>query len=60
LIGLPLVIPSLAGTARRLHDINKSAWWLLLGLIPIVNLVLVIWFCMKGVEGVNRFNEGIH
>ena len=60
LVALGLLLPHLAVAARRLHDINKSAWWLLLGLIPIVNLVLVIWFCMKGVEGVNRFNEGIH
>jgi uncharacterized membrane protein YhaH (DUF805 family) len=31
----------LAAGARRLHDIGKSGWWLLLGLIPLVNLVLL-------------------
>lgn len=49
LVGLPLVIPSLAGTARRLHDINKSGWNFLFGLIPIVGpILLLVWFCRKG------------
>ena len=38
---LGFLLPALAVGARRLHDIGKSGWWLLLGLIPLVNLVLL-------------------
>ena len=41
LFSLALLVPSLAAGTRRLHDIGKSGWWLLLGLIPLVNLVLL-------------------
>ncbi|MGV3571831.1 MAG: DUF805 domain-containing protein [Ramlibacter sp.] len=42
---LALLLPGLAVGARRLHDIGKSAWLLLVGLIPFVGfLVLVYWF----------------
>ncbi|MCR2064608.1 DUF805 domain-containing protein [Campylobacter helveticus] len=41
---------------RRLHDINKSGWWQLLSLIPlIVPIVLLCWFCEKGTDEENRF-----
>jgi uncharacterized membrane protein YhaH (DUF805 family) len=42
---LALLLPGLAVGARRLHDIGKSAWFLLLGLIPILGfLILLYWF----------------
>jgi uncharacterized membrane protein YhaH (DUF805 family) len=41
LVVLAFLLPMLAAGARRLHDIGKSGWWLLLGLIPLVNLVLL-------------------
>ncbi|HEX9719660.1 MAG TPA: DUF805 domain-containing protein [Ramlibacter sp.] len=42
---LALLLPGLSVGARRLHDIGKSAWFLLLGLIPILGfLVLLYWF----------------
>ncbi|MBT2325403.1 DUF805 domain-containing protein [Variovorax paradoxus] len=41
LVILAFLLPLLAAGARRLHDIGKSGWWLLLGLIPLVNLVLL-------------------
>ena len=34
LLGLALIVPGLAVTARRLHDTNRSAWWMLLVLVP--------------------------
>jgi uncharacterized membrane protein YhaH (DUF805 family) len=50
------IIPSFAIGARRLHDINKSGWWQLLFLIPIIGpLVLLFFFVSKGDEGENRF-----
>jgi uncharacterized membrane protein YhaH (DUF805 family) len=41
LAALAFMLPMLAVGARRLHDIGKSGWFLLLGLIPVVNLVLL-------------------
>jgi len=38
---LAFLLPLLAAGARRLHDTGKSGWWLLLGLIPLVGLVLI-------------------
>ena len=53
---LGLLIPNLAVAARRLHDTDKSGWWLLLGLIPLIgNLVLIFLLVQKGTEGANRF-----
>ncbi len=53
---LGLLIPSLALGFRRLHDIDKSAWWLLIGLIPIIGgLVLLYFAVLPGTVGPNRF-----
>ena len=41
LVILAFLLPLLSGGARRLHDNGKSAWWLLIGLIPLVGLVLL-------------------
>jgi len=54
-IVLGLFIPTLAVGFRRIHDIDKSAWWLLIGLIPLGGLVLLVFFCMPGTPGSNRF-----
>ena len=61
LIGLlGLIIPFLAISVRRLHDVGQSGWMLLIGIIPIVNLVggfvLLYWFIFgAGEEQENRF-----
>lgn len=45
ILSLVLLLPGLGLSVRRLHDINKSGWWILLGLIPVVGgIVLIIWF----------------
>ena len=54
-------IPGLAVTVRRLHDINKSGWWLLLGLIAgliIPAIVLLIWFIRPSYDEANRQGPG--
>lgn len=49
-------IPSLAIEIRRLHDINKSGWWILLSLIPLVGvIVLIVWFCKGSVDQDNQY-----
>ena len=49
------LIPSLAVAARRMHDMDRTAWWLLLLLTGIGGIVLLIWFCFEGTHGPNRF-----
>ena len=48
-------LPSLAVSARRLHDIGRSAWWLLLILTVIGIIWLIIWACQKSEDEENRF-----
>jgi uncharacterized membrane protein YhaH (DUF805 family) len=53
------LIPALAVAVRRLHDTNKSGWWLLIGLIPIVGgIVLLVFFLLDGTQGPNQFGPG--
>jgi len=48
--------PSLSVAVRRLHDLDKSGWWVLLILIPLVGaIILIVWFATKGTSGGNRF-----
>lgn len=53
--GIALLIPSLAVAIRRLHDTNRSGWWFLLFLIPLVNLVLIYFYICEGTKGDNNF-----
>lgn len=50
-------IPSLAVGVRRLHDIGKSGWFLLLGFVPIANIVLIIWLAQDGQPGTNEYGS---
>ena len=44
--GLALFLPGLAVAVRRLHDTDRSGWWILIGLIPIIGwILLLVWFC---------------
>nr|WP_314748502.1 DUF805 domain-containing protein [uncultured Campylobacter sp.] len=58
LAGLALLLPNLAVCVRRLHDLNKSGWWVLLFFIPIIgHIVLIVWFATRGTVGANNFGE---
>lgn len=50
-----LIIPSFSVTARRLHDVGKSGWWMLLGIIPVANIYLVYLLARRGDKGNNRY-----
>jgi len=51
-------IPSCSLYIRRLHDIDKSGWWLLIALIPIIGMITLIFFwCLKGTEAKNTFGD---
>lgn len=61
-VGVVLLIPQLAVTVRRLHDTNRSGWWLALyalSWIPVIGLIVglvILWFMIqKGDAGDNRF-----
>lgn len=56
--GVLIFLPNLALQFRRLHDTDRSAWWLLLLLIPIVGwLVILVFNCQNGTPGANRFGS---
>jgi uncharacterized membrane protein YhaH (DUF805 family) len=56
LLSIAVFLPALAVTVRRLHDTDHSGWWVLLGLIPVIGaLVLLWWYIQPGTEGDNRF-----
>jgi uncharacterized membrane protein YhaH (DUF805 family) len=56
IFSLAIIIPSIAVAVRRLHDVDKSGWWLLIELIPIVGWIIVlVWACTEGTRGPNRF-----
>lgn len=53
---LATLCPSLAVGFRRMHDIGKSAWWLLIGLIPFVGfLILIYFFVQPSQPGPNQY-----
>ena len=53
-LAIALLIPGLAVGVRRLHDISKSGWWVLIALIPLIGLIILIVFFVKdGVPGPN-------
>ena len=51
-------IPSLSLYIRRLHDINRSGWWLLIAIIPFVGIITLIFFwCLKGTQNRNLYGD---
>jgi len=52
---LAALIPCLSVSVRRLHDTNKSGWWLLLCLIPLGGLVILVFCCIEGDPGPNQY-----
>ena len=58
IFSLGMVIPQLAVSVRRLHDTDKSGWWLVLGFIPIFGTIaLIALFSLASSEGDNHFGE---
>ena len=53
---VPVLLPAISVEVRRLHDIDRSGWWVWLCLLPPINLVVkLIWWTRKGTSGDNRF-----
>jgi uncharacterized membrane protein YhaH (DUF805 family) len=52
---LIILLPSLAVGVRRLHDTGRSGLWMLLGLIPFVGFILLVFFLMDSQPGDNQY-----
>lgn len=56
LYSLGVLLPSLGVAVRRLHDTNRSGWWLLIGLIPILGgIVLLVFMVLDSQPGTNQY-----
>lgn len=61
LIGLSAVLPMFSVTVRRLHDIDRSAYWMLLSFVPLVGSYALSWMLTcPGTEGANRYGPPPH
>ena len=53
---LAVLIPSIAVAVRRLHDTDRSGWWILIGLVPLIGIiVLIVFFVQDSTPGTNSF-----
>ncbi len=60
LYSLAIFVPSLAIAVRRLHDINKSGWYLLMGLIPFVGgIILLVYYLSDSVNTNNQYGQQV-
>lgn len=56
LFSLGMLLPSIAVGVRRLHDTDRTGWWLLLAFIPLIgSIVLLVFFVQDSTPGDNRF-----
>lgn len=55
---IAMLIPSLSVGVRRLHDIGRSGWWLLISFIPLIGAIVLIVFAVQDSQsGDNRFGR---
>jgi uncharacterized membrane protein YhaH (DUF805 family) len=54
--GLAIIVPVIALGVRRLHDTNRSGWWVLLGFIPLIgSIVLFVFYVLDSTPGDNQY-----
>jgi len=55
---LAILIPSLAVSVRRLHDTDRSGWWVLIGLIPLIGIIVLLVFMVQDSKpGQNQYGS---
>ncbi|TWD83800.1 uncharacterized membrane protein YhaH (DUF805 family) [Kribbella amoyensis] len=55
LYSLAVLLPTLGVTVRRLHDTNRTGWWILIGIVPIIGwIVLIVFLATEGNAGDNQ------
>ena len=53
---LAVFIPAIAVAVRRLHDTDRSGWWLLIGLIPLIGIIaLIVFMVLDSEPGENQY-----
>lgn len=58
IVMLITLIPNIAVSVRRLHDIGRSGWWMLIALVPIVGILLLLfWATQEGEPTTNAYGE---
>jgi uncharacterized membrane protein YhaH (DUF805 family) len=56
IVTLVHIIPSISVGVRRLHDTDRSGWWILIGLVPLIGAIwLIVLYCIDSTPGTNRF-----
>ena len=55
IFSLASLIPSLSIAARRLHDMGKSGWWLLISLVPLIGVIVILVFLVMDSQGDNQY-----
>ena len=56
LYALAVLVPSIAVSVRRLHDTGRSGWWVLIGFVPLIGLIVLIVFAVQeGQAGSNAY-----
>ncbi|MGF1764408.1 DUF805 domain-containing protein [Aliivibrio kagoshimensis] len=58
LYSLAILLPAIGVTVRRLHDTGRTGWWLLIGLIPLIGALVLLYFLVSnGDSQSNRFGS---
>ncbi len=58
LYSLAILLPNIGVGIRRLHDTNRSGWWMLLGFVPVIGwVVLIVFAALKGDAGSNKYGS---
>ena len=57
LVSLVLLLPNLAVSVRRLHDIGRTGWWVLIGLVPIIGFLVLLYFFVQPSDAANEHGE---
>ena len=57
ILGIANLIPVFAAGVRRVHDSNKSGWWILISFVPIIGLYIIVLLITDGSKGKNRFGS---
>lgn len=58
IFSIAVLVPGFCASVRRLHDVGKSAWYLLLELIPIVGSIVLLVFTLLNSKGANKYGTG--
>ena len=57
LVALGLFIPNLAVTMRRLHDTNRSGWWILISFVPLLGILLIVFLASDTKPETNQWGD---